>query len=73
MKRWKDMQSNGSKWYLSLKTDEKMTAQLTALCESMGAMTNVEDIGKNLDNYIEVTYNFGGKNMTQKFFLTVKE
>jgi hypothetical protein len=27
----------------------------------------------DLDNYIEVTYNFGGKNVTQKFFFTVKE
>lgn len=25
------------------------------------------------DNYIEVTYNFGGKNVSQKFFFTVKE
>ncbi|MDR2449167.1 MAG: hypothetical protein LBD52_04330 [Prevotellaceae bacterium] len=147
--------------------DEKMTAQLTALCESAGDITNVEDIGKNitalqqlqkffddgrkeqaaacvanyrnlytcvsleesgrhaghlsyrlmlggkpavaiqkprvksncadnisvktydngsagisyqtggcyagLDNYIEVTYNFGGKNVSQKFFFTVEE
>jgi hypothetical protein len=147
--------------------DEKMTAQLTALCESIETTGNVEDIGKNIialqelqklfddgrknqagacitnyrnlytyisleerehptgnlsyqlmlngkpavtiqkprvksncadnikiklhdngsadigyqidgcyagsDNYIEVTYNFGGKNVTQKFFFTVKE
>jgi hypothetical protein len=154
--------------------DDRMTAQLTALCESLGTITNVEDIGKNIialqqlqklfddgrkdqagacianyrnlytyisleelaqdkptapdklhnlscqlmlngkpavtlqkprvksncaghisvrthdngsadisfqtdgcyadeDNYIEVTYNFGGKNMTQKFFFTIKE
>jgi hypothetical protein len=147
--------------------DEKMTAQLTALCESVETTGNVEDIGKNIialqelqklfddgrknqagacianyrnlytyisleesahhtghlsyqlmlngkpavtiqkpriksncadnirikshdngsadisyqtegcyagsDNYIEVTYNFGGKNVMQKFFFTVKE
>jgi hypothetical protein len=27
----------------------------------------------DLDNYIEVTYNFGGKNVSQKFFFTVHE
>jgi hypothetical protein len=147
--------------------DEKMTAQLTALCESRDTIANVEDIGKNIvalqqlqkmfddgrkdqaaacinnyrnlytyisleesahrtgalscqltlngkpavtlqkprvksncadnirikshsngsvdisyqtegcyadeDNYIEVTYNFGGQHVTQKFFFTIKE